>query len=558
MAYTIIKNQIFRFTPLSACRCGADFCQLVEGQDEIMLQGTVNAANDIQMVADGDFGASTNWTLGSGWSISGGELHLAGTGGLLSNTSSVAPIGLIAGRTYAIRIKATVATPITPLSGWKVSINGHDIPLNDVTGGYSVSGITATYIYRPSAIGSDNVVFTGTKVNTPDFTVDIEYFEMYEVSEIGVALYDTSGVLITDEGGLSSPNVINYLASNGSFIANNTPTKFEGEYEYNELSIGWQIFIENLDTITSDRGCMYLQIYDLIYGNLTNRIQNGDFATGDLSFWQVGNHWAYNTGTAEYSPPALPYTAGTLCQSFGLLGGNIYTLSFNLQIGVGEFMKVLLDKDDGMGSQVILTTTLGIGARTATIDMTAFTGVKVVTLCFAEDTAEVDFTIDNISVTANANSVGNYSNCINVQDEHACSLITRASNNDNAYGFIYTNTGFRQRMRFYGKIKYNEYPEDAETFVFSDRSRILPYAASDKSFTVTVGDAAEHMHDHLRLARLHDDFRITEKMEDGTTQQVFYVINGGYELGQRKSSSNSTASFNVFEQQGIPANYSCE
>lgn len=568
MAYSITKNQIFRFTPLSACKCGASFCQLVEGQDEIMLQGKVTPSTQEQLVLDGDFAASTNWTLGDDWVISGGKL--TGTVVDSGNTAStIAPIGLKVGSIYSIRIKATfemivgTLADVDPGEGWRVAINDDYFPLEDETLGFSKGSKIASFTYTPTSITSDNIVFSGNKISIPygnieTWRVIIDYIEVYELSRIGVALYDTDLNLISDEGELSSPNVITYRNPDGSQV-NNSPYPIEGEFDVTELYAYWQIFIENLDTITNDRGCMFLQIYDFLFGLNYERISNGDFATADLSYWSAGEYWGYDTGGALYSPPVSgAYIAGTLCQTVYLMGGNRYILSFFLSnVSISGAMQVLIDYNDGGGSTQLLTGT-GVGTKGATIDLTNLTGLQEITLCFAELVPNEDFKIDNVTVKALASNAGSYSNCINVQDEHSCTLITRASNNDNAYGFIYTNTGFRQRMRFYGKKKYNDYVEDVEPFVFSDRSRILAYAATDKSYTVTVGDASEHMHDHLRLSRLHDDFRITEKLEDGTIEQVTYVINGGYELGQRKSSDNSTATFNVFEQQGIPANYSCE
>lgn len=559
MGYTITKNQALRFTPLSSCRCGASYCQPVETGDELLLQGTVNAANDNQLVADGDFDASTNWNLGTYWTIAGGKLLLNTAGDFTSTAETISPVPLVAGRTYLIRLSATMSAGVVGPSGWKVSINGHDIPLNATFGGYSHEGITATYVYRPTAITTGDIVFTGSKTGGTEFDVEVAYFEVYEVSQIGLALYDNNNTLLVDEGALTAPNDIKYLYSDGSTIPNNIPTIYEGDYSYNELSFTWQLYISNFASLTNYTGCMVLELYDLIYAGTTERIFNGTFATGDLTGWVVGSEWEYDTGGALYNPPTMgAYTAGTLCQTVYLMGGLKYDFQFFLSaVGLSDTMQVLIDYNDGGGSQQLLIGQ-GVGLQGAEIDLSALSGVQEITLCFAETEANKDFKVDNVSLLAQDSAVGSYSNCINLQDEHACTLLFRAANEDNAFGFTYTNSGFRQWLRAYAKIKYNEYPEDTNVFTFSDRSKIITFAARDKSYTVTIGDAAEHVHDFLSIARLHDDFRIRNKMEDGTEETIAYVINGSYELGQRKSSNNSTATFNVFEAQGISANYSCE
>lgn len=56
---------------VNACACPGDYCQPIETGDTTILQGYVTPGSGVNLVSNGEFDASSNWSLDTGWTISG-------------------------------------------------------------------------------------------------------------------------------------------------------------------------------------------------------------------------------------------------------------------------------------------------------------------------------------------------------------------------------------------------------------------------------------------------------------------------------------------------------
>jgi len=544
MAITIKNNQSLGFNvSADPCCFNGRYCQPIQTSDSCYIQMGLTALNNNNLVPQGEFDASSLWTLGAGWSIGSDKLSATNISGTTATSNY---LGLTAERLYLIQIELTVTNvgSATVGQGWRIKVNGDYLQLpNNINlgNGYNAS-LTASWMYRPTSITTDVVEFS-TDESTIDF--EIAYVKINEVSTPGLALYNSDSQIEEDLTSLSSPNGIKYTNGGGQvFIGSIKSVLYIGSYNYNAVSITCNIYIDSWASITSYIGCGYLMVYDI--PSNSNRVRNGNFNT-DLSFWTVGAQWSHDgAGKAYYNPPALPYVAGTLTQNIYLLGGYEYDFSFFLsQVGINGDCNVSIDYQDGNGS-VLLGTFTGVGTQTATIDLTAFTGQMYITLNFYENTPEEDFKIDTVVIQL-ADKVGQETDCLDIKASHDCTILLQATNDDNAFGFDYS-VAYAHTLRVKGRIDLSGYPEEKDQTRFSNNMKRLLYAHTEKEYVVAIGDAPEYIHDCIRQMRLNDTFTIDVDS---------YIVSGDYELRTRKTSTNMQATFSVKDVEGIGSNYSC-
>lgn len=536
MAISVKQNQPLGFNIASdSCGCGGHFCLPVQADDSLYLQTELTAANNTNLVTNGEFSSDPGgWTLGTGFTISGGKL--AGT---TSGAAAVSPkIGLTAGRVYLVQAKVTKTSGSpTAGNGWNLTINSESLELPDNNSHYNQS-LTASWIYRPDTIADDNIQVSANF----SFGYEVDYVRVYEFSTPGLAIHDMAGNILAAVTAFTGDNDLKFVRNGAEVLVISPSELYEGDFSYDSVSLIANIYIDSWGGLTGSTGCMTATVFDAVYAY--NRIRNGTFnADFELAYWGVGDNWTWDaTGKAKYTPDGL--STGILDQDIILQGGAIYTLSFNLTgLGPSENMSLFIDTGSGAVQTVVTNTQL---PYTKTIDLTGQTGLVTVNIGFSEGPGSDVFLIDSVSVTAN-DYVGSESACIDLQTAHTCTLFFQGTVNDNQFGFE-AGGGVRLWLRLKAKLNPLGYPEEATAFRFSDGSRSLLYAQSDKEYEVVVTDAAEYAHDCLRLLRIMDTFTI-----DGTA----YVRNGDYNLITRKSSDLLQAKFTVLAAQGLTANYSC-
>jgi hypothetical protein len=534
---TIKENQSLGFNITSdSCKCGGVYCQPILTTDKTMIQGYVTPQSNVNLVTDGDFAASTNWNLGAGWSISAGKLFATNIAG--TTATSNLPIGLTQDRIYLIRTKVTVTSvgSATPGNGWKIKVNDQLLSLPQLTA--NNSSLTGTWLFKCAAIATDVVEFS-TNESTIDFNVD--YFEMYELSEVGMALYNGS-TLIDDNTTFTGSNFLHYIIDYG--ILTSGSILYEGDYAYNEEVVSFNLYIDDWSTITTYTGCATIKIYDLL--TTYNHIRNSYFdASYLLSYWTAGADWAWNSSKACYTRAAI--SRNFLTQTFYVPGGSEYLFEFTVDgIAAGKEIEVIFTTPLGIDSWFYQTD----GNKSQSFDLSSFSGQQTMTISFSESTSnpELTFCIDRVTCTSTAPDSLNESACINLAETHDCTLLFTATNDDNAFGFDYSTETFKHYLRVKAKYAISSFPEEKEDYLFSDNSRRLLFARRDTEYGVKVTDAPEYIHACLSMMRLNDTFTI-----DGNE----YIATGNYEYKTRKTSELAQADFSVVDTNGIASNYSC-
>lgn len=529
MAINITANQAIGFNLDDSCKCGGDYCQPIQTTDSTMLQGYVTPIIR-NLVSDGEFSASTNWDLDAGWTISGGKLHAVNIAGG-STADSILPIGLTAGKLYFVQSKVTVISQGSAgtSQGFQILINGQSLELPTPTA-YN-SSLTASWLFSPSAITTDIVRFQ-TNETTIDF--DVDYIRIYELSEVGLAIYNNNGILDSSYTTFSGSNSLKYyfngqLFSSGSII-------YASDLTATSNLVMFELFVNTWSSLTSYTGCMTIRLYDTLL--LTNRIRNGTF-TGNLNYWTVGAGWAYSGSNSA------SYTTGftSLEQTISLYGGASYTITFSItNLGLGNYMALYIN---GAFVQAFS----GNGTNTYTLDLTSYTGIQQIMLGFTGSAlGDHVYILDNVSVVVSSIDSLNVSASINLRTTHTCTLLFYAFNNDNAFGFDYTSGAMRHYLRLEAKQDIIGFPEEKETYLFSDNSRNLLFSRSETEYEINVTDAPDYIHACLRMLRLNDYFSI-----DGSE----YIVDGSYDLKKRKTSKLKQAIFTIKDTDGIASNYSC-
>lgn len=533
MAISILPNQSLGFNISDACGCGGSYCQPIQTTDKAMIQGYVDVATQEQLLIQGDFSASTNWTLGAGWSISGGKLHATNISG--TTATSIAKLSLNTVKLYLIQASITVTSvgSAGTSQGFIIKVNGQSLTLPTATA-YN-GNLVGTWLYSPGAISSDVVEFS-TNESTIDF--DVNYFRIYELSQVGLALFNSNGTLEDDIYSFTGANSLKYYYNGeyftGTSILNVGATAISGNV------VMFEMYLDTWSSITDYTGCLTARIYDTTFWQ--NRVRNPNFSDGS-SCWTlsagIDGGWSISSNKACYASAGA---IAPLYQSVELLGGIDYNLDFVLSGNTGGESVVVTYTVDG-GSPITATYSSGY-----LLDLTAYTGIVTVVFYINVGTATDTLCVDTFTLKAIEYDSFNVSACIKLATTHECTLLLYAYNADNAFGFDYASGALRHYLRINAKVDVIGFPEEKDEYRFSDNSRSLLFAMSETEYEVKVGDAPDYIHACIRMMRLNDSFYI-----DGST----YVVSSDYGLRKRKSSKLGQATFSVKETNQISSNYSC-
>lgn len=105
-----------------------------------------------------------------------------------------------------------------------------------------------------------------------------------------------------------------------------------------------------------------------------------------------------------------------------------------------------------------------------------------------------------------------YSRCIKVVESvESCgtpTVLIRYRNDNNAFGFDYSDETFYNQMRIPGKVWKPSYPKTKEIQKHSSGRRTLYYSDVDKKFVLNTGYLPEEIHDALSIALEHSTLLI--------------------------------------------------
>jgi hypothetical protein len=99
------------------------------------------------------------------------------------------------------------------------------------------------------------------------------------------------------------------------------------------------------------------------------------------------------------------------------------------------------------------------------------------------------------------------SDCFHVVTEHDCTKLLTWSNDDNAYGFDFTE-GFTQSLRVRAKKWKPTYKKNKETFEDSQGNITVLRSSSKKVEILSISEMPEYLHDALEIGIDHDSFSI--------------------------------------------------
>lgn len=529
----IYPNQALGFSVQAAsCGCGGNYCQPVIQTDLYKIQGRVSALCGSNLAVDPEFLYNSWGALGSGFAISGGALNYTGSVALTVAQPSTYTLGLTANRPYKIRFKVTVTDTgdCGADEGWWIKINGNFLKLPNVTlGGGSSESLETSLLYIPSSITSD-IPTIGVNNKSIRFSVDYLYVEQFSIPSVFLRKNGVDGT----PGG-----TVTFYPSTKKDLEYCT---FHIDVDFSELSGGVN-------------GCYIVKVCDSLWETVNigtvyitgkNNVTNGSF--DDAGTWNYGSGWSrVASGMGYKAQRAAGSSTGELTQQVTICGGIKYQLQFTLSGTAG----LILQTSVRLGSE-LLGNFQGAGVQTAYIDLTDLTGPQTLTLGFSKGVASQNgdvIEIDDVTLTARdieyQEDVCFESACINLQTSHDCTLLLGADNNDAAFGFDYSN-GFEHSLRIKAKKDVTGYPEQAETYNYSNNDNDILYANTEKELSVFITDAPDYIHDCVRHLRLHDTFTI-----DGTE----YIKVGSYELNRRKTSEHKQSVFTVKEKTGITPNY---
>ena len=289
------------------------------------------------------------------------------------------------------------------------------------------------------------------------------------------------------------------------------PAISDADYYYHEfLTFRFKLSDYQATYGFADESCFRLTIVDQCDDYSQNLVTNSFFVDG-FDDWVNGANW---------------FTSFRSCYVLAAYNSNIYQYKY-----------------DEQGDPIIRTETKYkyhikvTGAFPATTDMVVYTGSRTLVTITAPGTYEGEVTVaaplnhavfqigfhgDGISTTTRiyVTEIELYaitevdetliSNCIKYAPDHECTRLVQAyaDGEERAWGFEYYNTGFILSQRLELSIGQPSYPDEEENYQYSDGTRSVNYASSEKYLKCGTYFLPEEAHDCLRLQRLSDHFLI--------------------------------------------------
>jgi hypothetical protein len=625
MSIHIKKNQALAFGPGGPdglpCNCGGNYCQPVQTNDTLHLQGTVTEEGANLCLLQ-------NWNYEAGWFTANGKIY--GKIAPLDTAQAISNrLGLQGGQQYSVYIDANTLAVQSYVAYGDVEFNGAHV--------IAFPGAAPdAALYNPG----DKLYITGTAYNNGIYTVVSAAFVSGTVVITTLELNTAEGPVVATliKAGDYSPLPDDgyRFKLNGNYLPLPVVAPDEsGAATSAAYLLHWNVAI---DTVVDD----YLRIEStnpelLIIINAISikrlsrvgvAVYQGhevymqlDNPTGLITYYPEHSFISNVSGTANLTPKPVLFNATINFATFaGTVVGCSQLAFYNSaymanQVLNGSFDEALNHWQAGSywsfadGKAVYnppLPDAYAAGMLTQTVVVPGggvyqlgFTVSGVATIFNAAQvwyringgdlipvgyyfngsfTAAIDltayagavnltlafgeynpsaFALDSVSLVRLTPDTDNLSNCIEVRAQHDCTLLFNAQNNDNAFGFDYAG-GFQHTLRIKAKMDVTAYPEETDTpYIFSNNNRVLLFARRDKEYTIFTADAPVHIHDCLTHLRLHDTFRIGTIATTTQTNLVEYIKESAYELNRRKTSALKQAIFTVREKQGLASNFGC-
>ena len=412
MAITI-PNQPITFDEVLDCSLdSSEIKVLAQWGDITQFQMKLEpCGSDFDIVVNGNFASSSNWTLGSGWSISGGQAcHIAGLFGSISQAAPAAN-GVLCRLTFTLDVDS-LGCVVQYGSYIESFANSGTYTRWIVADGASVFAIAAT-----GAVCVSNVQV--------------------------ISVNKTFRVVIFDE----DDNLIETLRPDDGY--------FDFSDGYFTANIDWE-------TLAIPSGCYRLKVADPCPCS-QGGIVALDFVTS-VGAWSLGSLWTIAGGTATYngSTTSQAELSNVICPDV------TYRIEYTLTgMGAGETFQVFcgstggtVRSTNGTFTDTILSNGTDFffrgngGGTSQTFEVTDMSLIPI----------DADFellTSNEIKVTSGEFGCQTY-------------LVSMCNDTD-AFGFGFENTGFSPSFRTEASLARGSYPNTRESYSYSDGVKKVTY-----------------------------------------------------------------------------------
>ncbi len=105
-------------------------------------------------------------------------------------------------------------------------------------------------------------------------------------------------------------------------------------------------------------------------------------------------------------------------------------------------------------------------------------------------------------------SIDYVSDCLSIKLSHGCTLLLSWTNDENAFGFDYSNLAFTQNLRVKAKLWQPKYQKEKNVFTDSAGNRSILKSETAKLELLTVAEMPVYLHDALSIGIEHDTFEV--------------------------------------------------
>lgn len=436
-----------------------DDCLLASSELKIMAEhgdltqfqlGLEPCGTDASLILNPEFNGSTNWVVGSYWSVGGGQ--------------AVKQVGL----------SSAIAQSFTVPDGQWVRLR------------FTVSSIengSLDFLYG----GSSSQIITVSEKGSYEFWIESE-----NVTGLAFSASGATSLTLTDLEliSINTNYIVNILDLNGVVV--DTIDTTDGYFNFADgfftATIDW-------DALNIQDGCYTIQVVPpcrCSQGGITAL----DFETS-TQIWEISQGWTIASGTATFnsSVDGEAELLHTVCNDVE------YEVAYTVTgVSATERFQVSLG-----GANGIQRTSDGTYTETITSNGTKFSMLGIVTLGTA------NFTVTDFSLKAVTPVETLDSNEILVSEQpFACGTLALAMCNDSdALGFGFENTGFRPLMRIPASLNRSSYGMERLSY---DNSigRKSPYYGRSRVKRELGIDGKYFMHDFAHLFGMADHFYIND------------------------------------------------
>lgn len=501
---TTIPNQPIVFDEDSiTCSCDSvDFIQLVDNTDltqfQINIEPCGGAANLIDV---------SEWVYDTGWyTLDGGVSNCFSS---VTGTVLAYPNLFTVGKYYQLNFT------VTGLIGSFIVSDGMGVESTEVTSNGTYS------IYFNILLANPDLIFTAA--NDSEFC--LSSISTYEIrKDFIIPIYNSNDVYQTEISYANDPTYFTF--------ANDTLTV---DINWGELSLSNECFkIGILDPCINTNG-------QNINASITNEELNGTPPTP----WSLGASWTAN-GTSVTGVYSGILTDDLLRQTNvfpDLITSVTVTIVISTLTGnAGKGLAVYF-------GQNLITTLTTVGTHPVTGIATSELAIR-----FFPTDLTTNVTIDSISVdeVTTDEYVNNFtSNTLKVEDfTGKCTLLLNACNDEDAFGFNFTGSGFTPRLRLLSKLKQAKYPTERNIYEDSLGEKKVIYASRKKTKNFVSDLLPEYIHDFLSTLSAYDRFYI-----DGV---LYFVTDDEYNVIYNEANDDlGSISLQVEEKTQLIQNKNC-